>query len=238
MYGCACKMSMIGIHFFFIYGIAMRAHIILQTKNGIQPLYQVFSSNAQFLVSQLLMFKCDTWNTFFTFILSKLPKASFGRNIRYDLIQKLIAQHDRFNFTKSEKIELSTLLSLFTGQERLSVLKLLLPIWDSTKIDQSSIICNSAPSYTKQVFEIFENYNKNCKVQNQKPLLPWVQFTDSKTDSEDNQCIVCTENQKCIALECGHVDMCLSCCEKQWKNEQVTCIKCRQVSKNVKRVFL
>lgn len=218
------------IHLWYRYQSLYNDHT--GNKNWFQTIISSFSSDYLTLVAKLVTLRCNNWDIFFTSILSKLPKASFGRNIRYDVL--MYAIQENLDLMRTEKNDLSDVIGLFSGIERVDVLEKLLPIWDPSKISQGLILSLSPKSQVKKIMEIFQSYNKLKDISQ----LPWKRFKDSKTNVEDKQCIICMENEKCIALQCGHINMCLTCCEKRWNNNQVACITCRQTSTVANRVYL
>ena len=98
---------------------------------------------------------------------------------------------------------------MFVGQQRVEVLKLLLPKWEPTLGSQARIEAKATKNHIKDVYELFRIYqstgvnlnNRNKRhVGEMKAALPWEQYGDSKTDSNEKQCILCCENQKCVAV--------------------------------------
>lgn len=60
--------------------------------------------------------------------------------------------------------------------------------------------------------------------------------TDEKTDKENEQCIICYDNKRCISLDdCNHLCMCLECTRGFVEKNEIEDLKCPLCKQRIKK---
>lgn len=81
-------------------------------------------------------------------------------------------------------------------------------------------------------FEIFFNINKFEEDKNSLKNI-----TDSKTEIESEQCLICLSNKKIISPKCGHLVTCKNCSITLQEQQSPKCPICREEWKEPRRIF-
>jgi hypothetical protein len=103
--------------------------------------------------------------------------------------------------------------------------------------DDEPNIYTEAESILESFITALQQVSQNCVTKEKKLIDQLKEMKDDTTNIEEKKCIVCMENEKAIAFDCGHRPMCVACTKVLVENGSPKCPICRHQFKSILRVF-